>query len=102
MQGVYWGLGSGSGAISGGLMIHHIGAVATFRFTAGGFFLGAIAFGLTQWRYNKETAERPPQTKYSYLPATPESKDTEALLSGFLTDSPKSALGRKKSYKTHY
>ena len=83
-------------------MIHHIGAVATFRFTAGGFFLGCIAFGLAQWHYDKETADRPPQRKYSYLPATPEGKDTEALLSGFFTNSSKSVIGRNKAYESRY
>ena len=31
LQGVYWGLGTGTGAIVGGFLVHHVGGDITFR-----------------------------------------------------------------------
>lgn len=31
LQGVYWGLGTGTGAIVGGFLVHHVGGDVTFR-----------------------------------------------------------------------
>ena len=31
LQGVYWGLGTGTGAIIGGFLVHHVGGDITFR-----------------------------------------------------------------------
>ena len=81
LQGVYWGLGTGSGTITGGFLIHHVGAVSTFRFVASSAFVVCVLFCLAQCRWTQETTEYP-QTKYTYLPSV-EAKDTEELLSGY-------------------
>ena len=31
LQGIYWGLGTGTGAIVGGFLVHHVGGDITFR-----------------------------------------------------------------------
>ncbi|XP_067021896.1 uncharacterized protein [Acropora muricata] len=83
LQGVYWGLGTGSGTIAGGFLIHHIGAVATFRCVACCAFVVCVLFCLAQFRWTKETAEsRHLDFEYTYLPSV-ELKDTEELLRGY-------------------
>ncbi|XP_022787271.1 major facilitator superfamily domain-containing protein 6-like [Stylophora pistillata] len=81
LQGVYWGLGTGSGTITGGFLIHHFGAVATFRCVAGASFVVCILFFLAQCKFTRESTEYT-EMKYTYLP-TVESKDTEELLRGY-------------------
>ena len=83
LQGVYWGLGTGSGTIAGGFLIHHIGAVATFRCVACCAFVVCVLFCLAQFRWTKETVEsRHLDFEYTYLPSV-ELKDTEELLRGY-------------------
>ncbi|XP_068669979.1 uncharacterized protein [Montipora foliosa] len=83
LQGVYWGLGTGSGTIAGGFLIHHIGAVATFRCVACCAFVVCVLFCLAQFKWTKETTEtRHMDYEYTYLPSV-ESKDTEELLRGY-------------------
>lgn len=81
LQGVYWGLGTGSGTITGGFLIHHIGAVATFRCVACCAFVVCLLFCLAQCKWTRESTEYA-EMKYTYLP-TVESKDTEELLRGY-------------------
>lgn len=101
LQGIYWGLGSGSGTITGGYLIHHIGAVSTFRMTAAFTFLVCLLFSTIQWKWTNGTNNEYPQTKYTYLPAV-ESKDTEALLRGYELprDKRKHELTKPKSFLT--
>ena len=81
LQGVYWGLGTGSGTITGGFLIHHIGTVAAFRCVACSSFVVCILFCLAQCKWTRESTEYA-DMKYTYLP-TVESKDTEELLRGY-------------------
>ncbi|XP_001629670.2 uncharacterized protein LOC5509111 [Nematostella vectensis] len=82
LQGVYWGLGTGTGTIAGGYLIHHLGPVSAFRLTAVLSLLMGVLFCGVQWKWTLDVIPVEfPQTKYSYLP-TVATKDTEALLSG--------------------
>ena len=43
LQGVYWGLGTGSGTIAGGFLINHVGVRTAFRIGGG---VGSVVFVL--------------------------------------------------------
>ncbi|XP_046841022.1 major facilitator superfamily domain-containing protein 6-like [Xenia sp. Carnegie-2017] len=57
LQGMYWGLGLGTGSIIGGHMIHTVGPHWTFRAAASGSFIIALLFGITQWRWQRESMD---------------------------------------------
>ncbi|KAK3582988.1 hypothetical protein CHS0354_027113 [Potamilus streckersoni] len=48
LHGVYWGLGSGSGFLIGGVLVQNYGAVVTFWSFAVGSFVNLIIFAITQ------------------------------------------------------
>lgn len=54
---MYWGLGLGTGSIIGGHMIHTVGPHWTFRTAASGSFIIALLFGITQWRWQRESMD---------------------------------------------
>ena len=99
LQGVYWGLGTGSGTITGGFLIHHIGAVATFRCVACCAFVVCVLFCLAQFKWTHETTtSHQLDFEYTYLP-TVESKDTEELLRGYrVSKASKNKHGAAGSY----
>ena len=64
-------------------MIHHIGAVATFRCVACCVFVVCVLFCLAQFKWTRDTTENHQlDYEYTYLPSV-KSKDTEELLRGY-------------------
>jgi MFS family permease len=48
MHGVYWGLGSGTGFMVGGVLVQHFGARFTFWLFAGASAFNVIVFSIAQ------------------------------------------------------
>ena len=78
LQGVYWGLGLGTGSILGGHLIHTLGPHWTFRAAATGSFVIASLFAVTQWKWQRENLDDSLGI-YHYF-SSGEPRDSEALL----------------------
>ena len=98
LQGVYWGLGLGTGSILGGHFIHTLGPHWTFRAAATGSFVIASLFAITQWKWKRADLDDSLGI-YHYFSAG-ESRDTEALLQEDTTDATIKNTKTKNDTKT--
>ncbi|XP_028404758.1 major facilitator superfamily domain-containing protein 6-like [Dendronephthya gigantea] len=97
LQGVYWGLGLGSGSILGGHLIHTLGPQWTFRAAATGSFVVASLFAATQWKWQRHDLDDSLGI-YQYFSAV-EPKDAEDLLIDNMACEKKLKSTNKKSLR---
>ncbi len=63
LQGIYWGLGTGVGAIIGGVLINQYGIVSAYRIGGTATIFVMLYFVISQWLVSKYEAVPKPSHK---------------------------------------
>jgi hypothetical protein len=77
LQGIYWGLGTGIGAILGGVLINQYGIVSAYRIGGTATLFVLLYFVISQWLVSKYDVSSNPFHR-DEVKLTDDSEDSEA------------------------